>query len=164
MVELEGIEKRFRYEADTGVFHRLYKWGNLPVGSVAGWLIPCGYIQMRFKGKQHYAHRLAFWFMLGAMPNDFVDHINGVREDNRWSNLREATNSENMRNMKVRGGTSKYKGVYKDGNRWRARIISKEFGRKHLGTFSCEKEAALSYNEAALEHFGSFARLNEVET
>jgi hypothetical protein len=162
MIDLEGIEDHLSYDPETGLFHWLRSAGSRAKGSVAGHLHSTGYVQVSYKGKRHFVHRLAFWFMEGVMPKECVDHINGVTEDNRWVNLREASQSENLRNMKPRGGASKYKGVTRNGNYWQARITSKELGQKHLGCFICDKEAALVYNYAALKHFGSFARFNQV--
>jgi hypothetical protein len=159
--DLEGIEDHLSYDPETGLFHHLKNTGGVVKGSIAGGLDPLGYIQLRYNGKRYRGHRLAFWYMCGISPKDDVDHINGVRDDNRWSNLREATRSENMRNMGHRGGASEHKGVSKGGNRWVARIKSKDLGEKYLGCFTCEKEAALAYNYAALEHFGAFARFNQ---
>jgi hypothetical protein len=162
MIDLEGIEDHLSYDPDTGLFHWLATGKGRRADLVAGYLSKKGYIRVKYKGKLHSAHRLAFWFMSGIWPKDDVDHINGSKGDNSWSNLREATHSENLRNMKVRGGDSRYKGVTKSGKCWRARIQSRHSREVYLGSFTCEKEAALAYNYAALEHFGSFARLNQV--
>ena len=162
MVELEGIKDSLSYDPDTGVFHRLNTSGGRLKGSVAGCLGSQGYMQLRYKNITYSSHRLAFWFMSNIWPKDCVDHINGVPDDNRWSNLREATVGENLQNMRSRGGSSCYKGVRNKLKRWTSQIKSKEFGQKTLGSFLCEKEAALAYNYAALEHFRSFARFNQV--
>jgi hypothetical protein len=162
MVDLEGIEDHLRYDPETGLFHWLARGKGRRLDLLAGTLDYYGYTIVRYKGKPCPAHRLAFYYETGKMPKDSVDHINGVRDDNRWLNLREATHIQNMRNMRAKLGYSKYKSVTKNGSGWRARIASKVSDRKTLGTYLCEKEAALAYNYAALEHFGSFARLNQV--
>jgi HNH endonuclease len=98
-----------------------------------------------------------------------VDHINGNGLDNRRENLREATKHQNNRNAKKRAPktSSKYKGVsylkaQYHTKRWSAHIrINGKF--THLGVFSLEVEAAKAYNEAALENFGEFSLLNEVD-
>jgi hypothetical protein len=89
-----------------------------------------------------------------------VDHINGDTLDNRRANLRVCTKSENNRNRrKLHPTTSRFKGVYKNTKPWIALIEcnGKQFV---LGRFASEEEAALAYDKAAKEHFGSFARLN----
>jgi HNH endonuclease len=97
-------------------------------------------------------------------PSIQGDHKNGDTLDNRRANLRQATPSQNARNMKRRGnGTSKFKGVSLDKTRnlWIASIIRKEgYGREHLGRFIREDEAAKAYDAVAHHRYGEFARLN----
>lgn len=88
------------------------------------------------------------------------DHINGDTLDNRRSNLRVGTHSQNMANVAHPGGTSHYRGVglLKSG-KWRAQIqVSGK--TRHVGVFTDEEEAARACDAAALAAFGSFARLN----
>lgn len=101
-------------------------------------------------------------------PDDYeTDHINGDRLDNRRSNLRVVTKSENQRNTSPRKGVSKFKGVsyYKTKRHrtgyWVARI-QVEGKIKRLGYFKTEIEAAKAYNQAATKYFGEYAKLNEV--
>lgn len=98
-------------------------------------------------------------------PNILVDHINGNGLDNRRANLRLCNNMENQRNrIKKAKGSSKYKGVSwsKEKNLWKSYICIK---RKtyHLGYFDDEIVAAKKYDEAAIKHFGQFARINKYE-
>lgn len=92
-----------------------------------------------------------------------VDHKHGDKLDNRLNSLRIATSSQNSANAPKREGmfSSKFKGVDRHVGAWRAaiRINGK---KRHLGRFQDEVEAAKSYNAAALEHYGEFARLNEL--
>jgi hypothetical protein len=88
-----------------------------------------------------------------------VDHIDGNRLNNRAVNLRWATHSENLWNQsKHKASTSKYKGVSKHGDKWLVHIRS-----QHIGIFKDEKEAAIAYNNHAKEHFGVFAKLNQMD-
>ena len=99
-----------------------------------------------------------------------IDHINhdGIRTglDNRKDNLREVTPSQNSQNQRSRkNSSSQYKGVhwYTQTNRWRAKLKHRSKSI-HVGYFACEHQAALAYNEKALELWGENALLNEVKT
>jgi hypothetical protein len=118
------------------------------------------------KPKIHYIHKLVVreW-----VPNPeekrCVDHHDGDRANNHFENLRYATYSENNRNKSKRANTtSKYYGVclIKATNKWRAQIQI-DGRRKNLGEFTDEKEAAAVFNKAAIEHYGEFAKLNELD-
>ncbi len=102
--------------------------------------------------------------ILGVDCPPQVDHRNGVRLDNRRTNLRACTKSQNNMNARKRERTtSRFKGVYwlTANGRWRAKITLD--GRsKHLGLFDEEVAAAAAYNAAATQHFGEFARLNTI--
>jgi hypothetical protein len=161
------IKENLRYDPETG-----YLWWtkrgrgrffDKPVGSVKQ-----GYIRVhhRYGGLmlKHYAHRLAWFFYYGVWPKNQIDHINSIRDDNRIVNLREATRTENNRNANPReGGSSKYKGVSWNKHRckWVVRIGSGE--KSYLGSYDTEQEAALTYNKAALNRFGEFAKINVIE-
>lgn len=98
--------------------------------------------------------------LMNAGPHDLVDHINGDSLDNRRANLRLCTAAQNARNCRRKtGGSSQYKGVHKAGNRWLAAITVNNTKRR-LGSFRHELDAALTYDAAAHEAFGEFARLN----
>ena len=96
-----------------------------------------------------------------------VDHIDHNTLNNQRSNLRICTIDQNQQNRRITGnGTSRYKGVFwaKDRQKWRAGIGLRDvFGQKFhisLGQFDLEEDAALAYDDAAIEHFGEFAYLN----
>jgi len=121
-----------------------------------------GYLMGDIFNRKYLAHRVVWALVMGVWPTADVDHKNGVRSDNRWDNLREATRTENNRNTSSRAGsTSQYLGVSwdKDCGRWRA-IISVNGTNKHIGSFPREDAAALAYDAAARKHHGKFAKLN----
>lgn len=102
-------------------------------------------------------HRIA-WFICHSEAPEFIDHINGVKTDNRICNLRSCTKSENCRNSKRRKhNTSGYKGVCwrKDAKRWVAKI-NVNCKRLHLGYFDTAAEAYIAYCEAADKHHREF--------
>ena len=105
-------------------------------------------------------HRL----VINAQKGTMVDHINRNRLDNRKENLRLCTMQENRRNSaKKKGSASPFKGVMRVTHRpaWRA-FIKYDDKNHYLGYFKSEVEAAQAYNEAAKEHFGEFAVLNQI--
>ena len=100
--------------------------------------------------------------ILLGVTSGTIDHIDGDGLNNRRSNLRQCSHSDNMRNRNVHRKSSgvKYKGVFfnKKGT-FVARILV-ERKLKHLGTFHCAEDAATAYDFAALHHYGEFARTN----
>lgn len=94
-----------------------------------------------------------------------TDHINHDGLDNRRTNLRPATRGQNGANQRSQAGsTSRYKGAGWDPKRrtWKAQIAV-DGKRRHLGYFALEEDAALAYNAAALDAFGEYACLNQIE-
>lgn len=136
------------------------------------WYTKTGYAEGRKrvgkKGMQHGIVRggprvLMHRLILNAGVGEFGDHINMNGLDNRRSNLRIATKSQNMANSGSRGGTSKYKGVHwvRTEKVWRATITVN--GATIVGgKFVEECDAAQAYNFLAEEYFGEFARFNVV--
>lgn len=93
-----------------------------------------------------------------------IDHINGIRLDNRYANLRCVTHRQNSMNSLPRKGSSRFKGVSFCGQtgRWKAQIAP-DGVNYNLGRFTTEEEAARAYDSAARAHFGEFAKLNYVQ-
>ena len=102
-----------------------------------------------------------------VLGHPWVDHIDGDGLNCRRSNLRPATPSQNGKNQRKRRGsyTSRFKGVYRRvyprAPGWRAQLKT-DGGVVYLGAFPTEELAALAYNQAAAQHHGEFAKLNEV--
>lgn len=133
----EGLGKR-RWWANVTVQRKTYAIGR-PNGRSGGLF---------------YLHRL----IIGAMPGQIVDHVNGNSLDNRRANLRLCDRSGNAASRALATGPSGYRGVYRDRRRWRAMIHSG--AKKSLGTFDTAISAALAYDAAARVAFGEFAIVN----
>lgn len=133
-----------------------------PKGKIAGYKAQSGYIIVGYNKKEYRAHRLAWLLHTGEQPPKFLDHADGVRHNNKWYNLREATKQENSRNrIKRVGCSSDYKGVSwcKKSQQWKSYItVAKKY--IHLGNFASEEEAAKTYDKLATELFNSFAKQN----
>ena len=117
-----------------------------------------GTIDGKRKYEEVYLHR----FIMNAPKNYYVDHIDRNKLNNTRENLRICTPQESIRNIGPKKG--KYKGVHfnKLRNKYVAQITLNRKVR-HLGYFSCDRQAAIAYNKAALELHGEFAFINEVE-
>jgi len=110
-----------------------------------------GYVVLHLRRKSFPAHRVAWLLMTGDWPPQGmdIDHINRDRADNRWSNLRLATRSQNKNNSIYIGVT---KNVFPDGRvKWRARRVI-DGKRVHLGNFDTFAEAREAYLERHTEH------------
>jgi hypothetical protein len=158
----ERLQEILAYDQETGVFRwRVDLTPKTKAGSVAGSLSKSrGYIGICVNRRTYFAHRLAWLYVYGEWPAQFIDRIDGDRSNNRLSNLREASRAENQQNRRINSNNSSgLKGIYFDGctGKWRAQI--KVNGKiKRLGRFSDPSEAHAAYVAAADKFFGDFAR------
>lgn len=150
------------------------RWQNVKTknqrksGDIAGYCRPPNgywFVGIRTdKARQYGAHRIVVYMQTGIDPGVLrVDHRIGL---NNPVDVRSATASQNGANASKwkKQTTSTYKGVHWNTptNKWRVKIgVNRK--RIHLGYFANEKEAAIAYNKAAIEYFGEFAKINEVE-
>lgn len=138
------------YDSETGKFRwRLRVSQAIPAMSLAGAKTADGYVRIKIDGVSYRAHRLAWLWVYGSMPTQFIDHINGVRDDNRIVNLRDVTRSVNQCNLAIHRDASsdKLAGVKQRGSKWQARIRIN--GKPtHLGTFGTVQEAVAAYRLA----------------
>ena len=104
------------YDPETGIFTWINPKNGRPKNKVAGCKNNQGYIFITHNGKKYQAHRLAFLYMEGYLPENFVDHINRIKDDNRWCNLREVSSQCNMQNKRhAHTNKSGVTGVQKSG-------------------------------------------------
>jgi hypothetical protein len=128
MLTQEELKKYVTYDPVDGLFRSTgVKYSNKNPGDIVGTTHKTkGYLYISVKGKTYRAHRLAFLFMLGKFPENQVDHINQVKGDNRWSNLRDVSAAVNSQNRPLfRTNTSGQKGVIwnKQVSKWQVQCV-----------------------------------------
>jgi hypothetical protein len=153
-VTQDELKQILFYCAITGHFTWLVSTARrIKIGDRAGTPNEKGYIIIQINGKLYRAHRLAWLYVHGYLPTKQIDHKNGIKDDNRIDNLREATNSENHQNKgKRKDNTSGFTGVtfHKPTGKWLAQIGIG--GKKHfLGLFNTREEARDAYLKAKSE-------------
>lgn len=135
----------FKRKGDWAGFNKLH------AGKVAGCVGNNGYVGVGLLGKRRQVHRLIWLMFYGEMP-ECVDHINGVRTDQRISNLRNVSVSENNRNRsRVSWRPSGSNGVYwcQHHKKYRARL--KVDGNDiHVGYFDSREEARTARKQAEI--------------
>jgi hypothetical protein len=165
------LKTLFTYNAETGEFtykkrtpsegrgaSETQRWNSRYSCKVAGFLFKEGYLGISIYGKQKLLHRMAFLYCHGYLP-EVVDHKDQDVTNNRISNLRPATKSQNAMNAKtISTNSSGYKGVgfHKKTGKWRGRVMldKKEY---HVGLFETAEEAAEAANAKRAELHGEFA-------
>lgn len=156
-----AVRSRYDYEPEAGVFRAKTQHGPWKRGRAVGGRSG-GYIKLKWGGRQVLAHRVAWIWMTGEWPDGLVDHIDGDGLNNRWSNLRLATNAENLWNRgRQINCTSGRKGAFYNRRRkqWFAQI--KVNGQLHfLGYHESRDQAAKAYAGAASRLHGAFARVD----
>lgn len=142
-ITYEQAASEIRYEPDTGRFVRLST--GRPTGSRTCY----GYIQIGVAKRSIRANRLAFLLKTGRWPNGVIDHINGIRDDNRWQNLRDVSHAINAQNVRAASRRNKLGalGVHQD--RGKFKVVLTAYGRAHfVGRFSTLEEAKHAHAQA----------------
>jgi hypothetical protein len=153
--DIDELKKHLSYNSKSGIFKRKNKLRIEKYGPKVGGINLKGYIQIHILGKVFYAHRLAWAMYYGEFPSNQIDHINGIKTDNRIANLRSVSSRVNMLNRKM----------HKDGKlpgtiirklaiarKWTAAI---QINGKYvfLGNYVTEREAGDAYMNAMLKHY-----------
>jgi hypothetical protein len=140
MPPLEELKEFLDYNPDTGIFTWIKK-SSIPVkvGQVAGRANGNGYVRIKFKGRDYFAHRLAYYMYHGVDPLEkCIDHIDGDKANNKIDNLRLASVS-----------------WHKSSKKWRAYIMINGES-KHLGLFTNKEDAIKARREAKIKYIGDF--------
>jgi hypothetical protein len=140
------LKHLFEYEEGDLVWKKRTS-NRIKVGDIVGHLSSIGYIQVRVNNILYAAHRLIYMYHNGLIPEGMeVDHINGIRDDNRIENLRAVTHKQNTFNR------TKAKGYSYDKTRGKYQACICIDGKtKHLGRYSKEEDARQSYLNAKQE-------------
>lgn len=153
----ERLKELLHYDPETGVFAWKVRPSNcVKVGDVAGTKHPKGYWRVRVDNDYYLAHRLAWLYVNGMIPDGLeIDHRDGDKLNNRLANLRLATRSQNQQNFRKPFSTSKSGMLgaswHAHKRKWRAAI---KVGNKHehIGYFDTAEEAHAAYVEAKRKH------------
>ncbi|MEE6016262.1 HNH endonuclease [Escherichia coli] len=168
----EFLRECFSYNPDTGelfwnarpVSHfksenACSAWNGRYANKPCGCIRPDGYVKTSVNKVSYLAHRI-IWKMITGIDCEFIDHVNGVKSDNRISNLRDVTMTENNRNMTGgRDSDDAFIGVYwhRQRSKWMARIRSED-SERYIGIFDEIKPAVLAYNAECERLHGEYGK------
>ncbi len=161
----EYLKKCLTYDPDSGIFiweirplchfndrerqtkeHICNMWNAIYAGTKAGYKDTQGYIVIGINSKLYKAHRLAWLYEKGYLPENKIDHLDRIRDNNRIINLREVSDTCSMQNTgNFKNNTSGVKGVsiHKKSNKWQVQIGIRG-KNKHLGLFTNFEDAVLA--------------------
>lgn len=158
MITQQKLKELVNYDKNTGIFTWKKRTSNrVKVGDVIGNLHNCGYIEMRVDKTRILAHRLAWLYTYGYIPQ-IIDHIDGNKQNNKICNLREATHKTNAYNSKIRSDNKS--GVRcvswdKTRNSWEIRL--KIDGKlKHYGNYKYLDDAKEAADKIRMLHHKEF--------
>lgn len=158
----EVARELFTYNPETGDLRwKVRSAQRVHVGDPVGAPTAKGYRRFSYQNRLYLKHRVVWLMQTGSWPEHFIDHRDGDRSNDRWSNLRAATHAQNAQNAKRRAdNTSGFKGVSFNRRlgKWTAHI------RAHgcsvfLGRHETAEAASHAYVQAATQLHGAFARL-----
>ncbi len=157
----DRVRELLRYNPENGSFIWLKSSSNRAKnGTEAGSVTDKGYIIISIGRRRYPAHRLAWLYMTGEWPEYQIDHRNLTKADNRWNNLRSASNALNHANTPIqKNNTSGFKGVtwHKGAGKWMAQI--RKDGRQiYLGLFANPEDAHTVFVATTRRLNGEFAR------
>lgn len=166
MLSLDRLNQVLTYNPETGVFNWKQAISNrVHVGAEAGAITRNGYRMIRVDGENLYAHRLAWMFVHGQMPDRIIDHVNLDRDDNRIENLRECDHSENNCNSYLRRDSpSGIKGVGWDSHREKWACSVRHRGRRLRKRFDTLAEAENWVRSVRESLHGEFVNHGKTQT
>lgn len=148
------LRELFIYNPDDGTFIRRVDCGQIKAGTSAGGIDSLGYLAIRIDGRLYRCHRLAWLYVTGEWPNQLIDHLDGIRTNNRFQNLRDGSRRLNQENMHrpMKNNTTGFLGVHyhKAAKKYEA-FINIHGKKKYLGLFQSAEMASDAYLRAKRE-------------
>ena len=154
-ITLEYINEYLTYDASTGNLYQRKKRPKIQVGALAGGLNRKGYRYIQLDGRKYPAHHIVWVIETGIFPKKQIDHIDGNKLNNKFSNLREVTNKQNTENRgKQRNNKTGYKGVSFN-NRLKKYVAQIQHNNQpiYIGIYATAYDAHLAYEAKAKELF-----------
>lgn len=156
LLTAERLRELLHYDEATGIFTRLTApGGKYKAGEKVGYYTAKGYIANRIDQKPYQIHRLAWLWMTGEWPAGEIDHINGIKDDNRVANLRDVDgfiNQQNKYKARKDNKSTGVLGVFIDKSTGKIRARIQHNGKEiHLGRFSTVEAAHEAYLKAKRE-------------
>lgn len=157
MLPVERLKQAFHYDPQTGLF----RWRFSPRNDIKPWSLAGsgradGYRALHVWGVGFAEHRAAWAYMTGNWPTEDIDHLNGERDDNRWSNLRMVSTQVNCQNRRTAMVTNKSGLLGAHLNAQMGKYVSAiriDGKPKHLGTFATAEEAHQAHLAARRVHY-----------
>lgn len=146
-LSLEKLKQQLSYCADTGVFTWSVTRNRISKGDIVGFKTSKGYLSTKVNGKAYRLHRLAWFYVYGVWPKNQIDHVNGIRIDNRICNLRDVEPRHNSQNRSAINQKNKtgFVGVCKIGENRFSSTLMVDGKVYHLGVHKTPKEASNAY-------------------
>jgi len=153
MLTQARLKELFHYCPESGLFTRLISTSNrTKIGEIAGNDAGQGYLRVMVDREFLFVHRLAWFYMNGEWPNK-IDHINGIRDDNKAINLRSVDDYENSRNKGIhKNNKSGVIGVSRCRQGWWRVLISGDGKRLYLGEFEYKWDAICIRKSAEIKY------------
>jgi len=146
------------YDPNTGLFvNKIFRNVKAKAGDIAGTRTTDGYLAIQISGKKYQAHRLAWLYMTGDWPEHEIDHVNRLRDDNRWRNLRVVTRMENSHNTgKHAKSISGRKGVawHSRAQKWQVQLRVNHVSH-YIGMYANLDDAVRARAEAEQRLYGA---------
>jgi HNH endonuclease len=148
-ITAERVRELLHFEPETGVLiwrARSATASRVRIGCAAGGLRKDGYRVIEIDGRGYRAHRIAWLLVHGTWPSVEIDHVNGMRDDNRIANLRDVSKSVNKQNVRRARADSGHGfiGATRTRGRWQS-VITVDGKRVHLGMFARGEDASAAY-------------------